>query len=171
MIRSRNLFILSVVLVFATFAAAQDQSDIQMHASCKYCGMDRAKFDFSRMLIQYEDGSSVGLCSIHCAALELANSIDKSPTSIQVGDFNTKNLIDAETAVWVIGGSKPGVMTRQGKWAFAKKEDAEAFMKSNGGTITSFEEALKTSFADLYQDTKMIREKRKARHQKMSGME
>lgn len=43
------------------------------------------------------------------------------------------HLIDAEKAFWVIGGSKPGVMTKRAKWAFEKKEAADKFMLDNGG--------------------------------------
>src|SRR5512136_3014785 len=97
-------------------AAAESQSgslaDVAHHMNCTYCGMDRAKFAQSRMLIEYDDGSAVATCSIHCAAVDLANNIDKTPKAIMVGDCGTKELIDAEKAFWVIGGSKPGVMTK-----------------------------------------------------------
>jgi nitrous oxide reductase accessory protein NosL len=78
-----------------------------------------------------------------------------------VGDFKTKKLIDAEKAFWVIGGSKPGVMTKRAKWAFESKADADAFIKENGGKPASFDEAIKASYEDMYADTKMIRDKRK----------
>ena len=158
-----SLVFLAVGLVLFTgiFFLAQAQEDIQKYSSCKYCGMDRAKFAHSRMLIEYEDGTSVGTCSIHCVAVDLSLNIDKTPKTIGVGDFNTKALIDAEKAVWVIGGSKPGVMTKRAKWAFAKKSDAEAFMKAEGGNLASFEGAMKATYEDMYSDTKMIREKRK----------
>ena len=42
-----------------------------------------------------------------------------------------------------------------------KKEDAERFIKENGGKLITFEEALKTTYEDMYQDTQMIRKKRK----------
>lgn len=123
--------------------------------------MDRGSYDFSRMLIEYDDGTSVAVCSIHCAAVDLANNIDKSPKTIKAGDFSTKELIDAEKAFWILGGSKPGVMSKRGKWAFAKKEDAESFMKSNGGNMADFEVVMKAAYEDMYSDTKMIRDKRK----------
>jgi hypothetical protein len=94
--------------------------------------------------------------------VDLANQIDKTPAAIRVADLNTQALLDAEKAVWVLGGSKPGVMTRRAKWAFADRPAAEAFVKANGGTIVSFEDAVKAAYEDLYQDNKMIREKRKA---------
>lgn len=143
------------------------QEDTKAHPSCKYCGMDREKFSHSRMLIEYEDGSSTGTCSLHCTAIELSVNLDKSVKSIMVGDYNTKKLIDAEKAFWVIGGSKQGVMTKRAKWAFEKKEDAEAFIKENGGKIATLEEALKASYEDMYEDIKMIREKKKMMKQKM----
>jgi len=157
------LSILAGLVFLAAPAFAQPKEDIQKHKSCQYCGMDRGNFDFSRMVINYDDNTSVAVCSLHCAAVDLANNIDKTPTSITVGDFNTKELIDAEKAFWIIGGSKPGVMSRRGKWAFAKKEDAEGFMKTNGGNLADFETVMKAAYEDMYSDTKMIRDKRKAK--------
>ena len=139
------------------------QEDMQKHPSCKYCGMDRVKFAHSRFYVAHEDGSTQGTCSIHCAAIDFALNIDKSPKSMQVGDYNTKMLVDAEKAFWVLGGNKPGVMTKRAKWAFAKKEDAEKFMKESGGSLISFDQAFKASFEDMYEDTKMIQERRKMR--------
>lgn len=137
--------------------------DIKETPSCKYCGMDRGKFASTRMLIEYDDGTKAGVCSLHCAAVDLAIQIDKTPKSILVGDTNTRELIDAEKAIWVVGGTKPGVMTKRGKWAFAQKPAAEAFVKENGGSLVGFEEAVRAAYEDMYQDNRMIREKRKAR--------
>jgi nitrous oxide reductase accessory protein NosL len=156
-----SLLALTVLAAYGQLAA-----DIQQHPACKYCGMDRQKFDFSRMLIEYSDGSSMGSCSLHCTAVDLANSIDKTPQVIKVADFNTKALVDGEKAVWVLGGKKPGVMTKRAKWAFEKKPDAEKFVKENEGQMVGFEDAMKASYEDMYADTKMIRERRKARLKK-----
>ena len=95
--------------------------------------MDRQMFSHSRMHIVYEDGSFTGICSLHCAALDLGLTMDKTPTAISVADYGTKKLIDAEKAVWVVGGSVQGVMTKNAKWAFENKVDAENFIKQNGG--------------------------------------
>jgi nitrous oxide reductase accessory protein NosL len=137
------------------------QEDIKKYPSCKYCGMDREKFAHSRVLIEYDDGTAVPLCSIHCAAVDLAINIDKTPKMISVGDYGTKGLVDVEKAFWVIGGSKMGVMTKRAKWAFEKKEAAEKFKRENGGDLANFEQAIKASYEDMYQDTKTIRERRK----------
>jgi copper chaperone NosL len=159
----RRYFILFMAMVFvlSLTAAATAQDGVKKYPSCKYCGMDREKFAHSRMLIEYTDGTVVGTCSIHCAAVDLALNIDKMPKAVLVGDYNTKALIDAEKATWVLGGSKMGVMTRNGKWAFTQKGDAEKFIGLNGGKISTYDEAMKASYEDMYADTKMIREKRK----------
>ena len=163
-----GLMLVAIAFVFftGTFFLAQAQEDIQKIASCKYCGMDRAKFAHSRMLIEYEDGTSVGTCSIHCVAVDLSLNIDKTPKTIGVGDYNTKALIDAEKALWVIGGNKPGVMTKRAKWAFSEKGPAEAFIKENQGKLATFDEAMKATYEDMNDDTKMIRERRKMRQMK-----
>lgn len=156
-------WLLVISLVSVPTAFAQKAPDVQQHPSCKYCGMDREQFAYSRFLIEYDDGTQFAACSIHCAAVDLARNIDKLPKSMQVGDHGTKKLIDAESATWVLGGNKPGVMTKRAKWAFEKKEDAEIFVKENGGEIVLFDRAMQATYEDMYADTRMIREKRKAK--------
>jgi len=160
------LFGIGLALFLVLGGTAFAQEDIQKYPSCKYCGMDRQQFAHSRVYIEYDDGTTMGTCSIHCAAIDLALNIDKTPKAIKVGDYQTKSLIDAEKASWVIGGSKMGVMTKRAKWAFEKKDDAEKFIAGNGGTLAAFDEAIKSSYEDMYQDTKVIREKRKMRKKK-----
>ncbi len=164
---SRKLWIVSIIfgLLFsgAALAFAEADKDIQDHPSCKYCGMNRQMFAHSRMLIEYDDGTTLGTCSLHCAAMDLALHLDRTPVSIKVGDYFSKELIDAESAVWVIGGDKPGVMTRRAKWAFAGKGDAEKFIQENGGKPATFDEVMKAAYEDMYDDTRMIREKRKGK--------
>jgi copper chaperone NosL len=161
--RRMFIFCAAVLFIFAMTAAAPAQDDVIKHPECKYCGMNREYFAHSRMLIEYTDGTVVGTCSIHCAALDFALNINKTPKAVRVGDYNTKALIDAEKATWVLGGSKMGVMTQNAKWAFLQKGDAEKFVGQNGGTLSSFEDTMKASYEEMYADTMMIREKRKMR--------
>lgn len=156
------IFLIGATLIYhkeAVFA----QGDLDQHPACPFCGMDRGKFAHSRMMVQYDDGSSVGTCSIHCMAIELSLSLDKTPLAILVGDYETKELIDAEKAYWVLGGDLAGVMTQRAKWSFKDKERAEAFIKAHGGQLVSFEQAMRASYEDMYEDTKKIRERRKAK--------
>ncbi|MBV5340972.1 MAG: nitrous oxide reductase accessory protein NosL [Deltaproteobacteria bacterium] len=117
-------------------------ADVKMHQACPHCGMDREKFAHSRMLITYSDGTSVGVCSIHCVVTELKAQKGKVIKMVEVADLNTKKLVDAEKATWVIGGSKKGVMTRNPKWAFAQKADAIAFISKNGGQLATYKDVL-----------------------------
>ncbi len=161
------VLLVSVLFILSLSTMLWAHEDTQKHTSCKYCGMDREKFAHSRMLIEYDDGTQVGTCSLHCAAIDLALNLDKTPKLLWVGDYSTKTLINAEKAVWVIGGAKPGVMTKRAKWAFAQREEAEKFVKENGGTMADFDGALKTAYEDIAEDTKMIRERRRMMRQKM----
>ena len=152
---------LFLFLAISGLSLAAGLTDIEKHPSCTYCGMDREKFGRSRMLIEYDDGTSLGACSLHCAAVDLASNLDRTPRNIGVGDYYSKKLIDAEKAFWVVGGGKPGVMTSNPKWAFEKKADAEGFLKENGGAPANFDEAMIAAYNDMYLDTKQIRERRK----------
>ena len=67
------------------------------------------------------------------------------------GIYDRGNLVDAEKAIWVLGGSKQGVMSIRGKWAFESKEDAEAFMRESGGSITSFRNIMTAAFEDMWE--------------------
>lgn len=158
-----------VLVGLAGPALAEPPPDVRAAPSCRHCGMDRDRFARSRMVVEYEDGTSVGLCSIRCAAVELAVTIDRMPRAILVADHGTRELVDAEKAVWVVGGSVPGVMTARAKWAFADRAAADAFVKANGGAVASFDDAMRAAYEDLYRDSKAIRERRKAMRARQEG--
>jgi copper chaperone NosL len=165
-----RMFLYSVIMAFCLVTGSALwalENDVKEFPACKYCGMNRETFGHSRMLVEYDDGTRVGVCSLHCAAIDLAINMGMRPTAILVADYDTKQLMDAGNAVWVLGGKKQGVMTRRAKWAFKDKTAAEAFIKENEGVLTSFDDAMKASYEDMSEDTKMIREK-KARA-KMGG--
>jgi hypothetical protein len=76
--------VLSVfVVLFATMGIAGEDA-------CFYCGMKKAMFGHSWMDIERMDGSVVGVCSVHCAAIDMALHIDQPPKNIHVGVFNSK---------------------------------------------------------------------------------
>jgi copper chaperone NosL len=145
----------------AEAAISADPQDIREFPVCTYCNMNRQAYAHSRTLIKYADGTAFGACSIHCTAVNLVVQIDKTPVTILVGDYYSKTLIDAEAAWWVLGGAKPGVMTKRAKWAFLKKADAEHFISENGGNPASFDDVMKAAYQDMYNDTKMIRAKKR----------
>ncbi len=149
-----TLLVLSPALLWA------GHQDIAAHTTCRFCGMDRQQFSHSRMLIHYEDGSQTPLCSLRCAAVELAGRFDQRPAAIEVADFDRRELLEAEWAYWVVGGRKPGVMSHRAKWAFGTRKAAEGFIADQGGELVGFEQALEAAYADLYQDSKVLRQRR-----------
>ena len=141
----RCILCVSLLVMVALPVFAQD--DIAKHRDCKHCGMDRKAFGYSRMLVEYKDGGKVGTCSLHCIVTEL-NGKNGEVISIKVADRDTRKLIDAEKAVWVIGGNKRGVMTLRAKWAFASKAAALRFVDANGGKIAAWSDALAAAQED-----------------------
>ena len=48
-------------------------------------------------------------------------------------------------------------MTSRAKWAFSDRSAAETFISKHGGEIVNFDQAMKASYEDMYQDTQRIR--------------
>ncbi len=157
----------TVLILLGMAVAVSAAEDITRFKTCKICGMDREMFAYSRIYVEYAQGEPLGVCSVHCLAVDMAMNLDRVPKAIWVGDVGTKQLIDAEKAVWVIGGKKQGVMTKRGKWAFADQSAALAFIKEQGGELASFDDVLKASYVDMYEDNSMIRERRAAKRKAM----
>ena len=147
-------FWLTVVMLFSLSAVclAAEQS-VESPADCQKCGMNRTKFAQSRMVVTYKDGST-GTCSINCAVIDMKANKGKEVKSLQVGDYDSKKLIDARTATWVIGGTKKGVMTPVAKWAFTDKSGANKFIKANGGKLATFDDMLKATEKELAEQDK-----------------
>jgi copper chaperone NosL len=134
--------LLAVVLSCFSGAAIFAQGDIDDHRSCAQCGMDRKAYGYSRMLIRYQDGAEVGVCSLHCAVVDVDANTARAVQSLLVADRDTRALIDVEKAIWVVGGTKRGVMTQRPAWAFASRTAADAFMRSYGGEIAAWSDVL-----------------------------
>lgn len=147
---TRFVLFLAVVLPLYCFAghalahgAAKSKfDDVRTHRGCAYCGMDRGQYTHSRVMVTYEDGGVTGLCSIRCLAIELKVNRKKPIRRIEVADFNTKKMINAESAYWVVGGKHKGVMTSTPKWAFADNISAEQFVNRHGGTLSNFQKVI-----------------------------
>ncbi|MCF8144041.1 MAG: nitrous oxide reductase accessory protein NosL [Deltaproteobacteria bacterium] len=155
--RHKALYCSIAILISLFFFS---QTAFSADEECRYCGMKRADYGHSWVIIEHGDGSKEGLCSVHCAAIDMALHIDKTVNKITVGDYNTKKQIDADRAFWVIGGDKMGVMTARAKWAFETRAAADNFMREHGGRSATFDEIMKAAFEDMYEDTLMIQKKR-----------
>ena len=147
--KAASSWLLGLFVLSAFFTPASAFEDVSVYPSCAICGMDREAFGHSRMLIVFRDGTSFGTCSLRCAALILMAEEERKPRSVKVADYNTRELIDAEEAAWVIGGTKPGVMTGRAKWAFRNGKDAEAFVGEFGGARSTYREAFAEAAKEL----------------------
>ncbi|MHB8882224.1 MAG: nitrous oxide reductase accessory protein NosL [Thermodesulfovibrionales bacterium] len=143
--RTLVAFFLMILGGLVTAIPSASGAAVEGPQACGQCGMDRTVFAQSRMLIIYADETTVGVCSLHCAAAEMKQNKDRMVKALMVADYHTKELIDARSALWVVGGSKQGVMTSVAKWAFAREEEARKFVLEYGGKITSFEHAIQAA--------------------------
>jgi copper chaperone NosL len=137
-----NRFLLGVIMLLLLTGSGVAADRVEAPKACQQCGMNRITYAYSRMVIDYADGTSDGVCSLNCAVEHMKKYPKKQVKSLMVADYATRELVDARTATWVVGGNKPGVMTAMPKWAFARKEDAQKFIKENDGRLTNFDEAL-----------------------------
>ena len=135
-------------------------NEFEKYPRCPYCGMDRKMWSHTRHLVQYDDGTAEGTCSIRCLAVALAINLDRGPAKIWVGDAGApdkvKPLVDAEKATYAIEEGKMGTMTKRRKYAYADAAKA----KATGGRTASFDEALQLAYADLGKDSALSRARR-----------
>ncbi len=132
---------------------------------CPYCGMSRGheKWRRTRHLVHYLDDSVDPTCSIRCAALSLGLNLDLVPKTIYAADAGSSQeippLLEVEQVHYVIDPSRPGTMTRRSKWAYADRAKARE-AASGTGELADFEQALRAAYADMAEDTIMIRKRR-----------
>lgn len=144
--------------------------DIDKYAKCPYCGMDRRQFHHARMLVHYSDDLADGTCSLHCAAISLSLNVDREPKGIYVADNaakdETKPLIEADKATFLIGSGIKGVMTKRSKVAFGSQAAAKAAQAKEGGETGGFDQALLAAYTDMAEDVRMIRKNREERRKR-----
>lgn len=141
--------------------------NIKKFKRCIYCGMSLKKWSHTRHLVQYEDDSSEGTCSIRCMTISLSLNLDRLPKNIWVGDAGSdaeiKPLIKVDDAHYAIEVGKMGTMTANRKWAYADKSKAQA----TGGKVVSFDEAIVAAYTDQATDTLVIRKRREEKRSHM----
>ena len=152
-----RILVYSAIAIHLTGGGAVHAGD----AACRYCAMKRSHYPHSWVIIAHQDDSVEMVCSVHCAAIDMALHTGKQIDQITVADYKTHRQIPAETAFWVIGGDRAGVMTARAKWAFKAETDAQRFIKDHGGKLADFDTVIKAAFEDMYKDTLMIRKKQR----------
>jgi nitrous oxide reductase accessory protein NosL len=144
--------------------------EFDKYGKCPYCGMDRREHHRARMLVQYSDDLTDGVCSIHCLGLSLGVNIDREPKVIWGPDYGStaepRPLLPVEKLSYLIGADLKHAMTKRSKHSFASADTLKEFQARHGGTVGDFNEALKQSYLDMAADVAMIRKNREERRQK-----
>ena len=117
---------------------------------CEICGMGIIKGGKGNFVIELKDGSTRTTDSPDCGML-LRGNLSDNVKSAKVTDYNTKELINADSAYYVKGAD---ITTKKDKLekglmpnsmvAFSTKEKAEAFQKEHGGEVLNYEAAVKS---------------------------
>lgn len=145
--------------------------ELEKYPKCPYCGMDRKEHHRTRMLVQYSDQLTDGVCSIHCLSLSLGLNIDREPRNIWGPDYAAQEeprpLHPVDNLVYLIGADLKHAMTKRSKHSFASVDSAREYQAKHGGSLASFDVALRESYLDMASDVSMIRKNREERRKKM----
>jgi len=164
----KSIFLVFFVLVIGVFAQEGkmyqsvpfDKATI-LHNSkkniyCPLCGMTLHLFYKTNHTAVDENGVLRQYCSMHCLA---EDSLKHQLTNIEVVDNETLKFIPAREAFYVVGSRVKGTMTNISKYAFRKKEFADAFATKYGGRVLSFDEAFMIAKRALKKEIAMIHQK------------
>jgi len=150
------------------------ENEFEKYPKCPYCGMDRKEHHRARMLVQYADDLSDGVCSIHCLALSLGVNIDREPKNIWGPDYGStvepRPLVPVDNLVYLIGADLKHAMTKRSKHSFASLSTAREFQAKHGGALGNFNDALRESYLDMASDVGMIRKNREERRKRAAEM-
>jgi nitrous oxide reductase accessory protein NosL len=152
----KSVLALICVLASALSLFSMVQADEQKW--CPLCSMNLKMYWKTHHRLTFSDGTTTGYCSIHCAALvykDKAGEIDRW----EVVDYDTEKLTDARKARFLIGSDLPGTMTPVSKLAFASPDTAKRYQEKHGGTVGSFEDALRRALEGMGEDMAMIKKK------------
>ena len=58
--------------------------------TCFHCGMFKSQFGHSWVVIEDDNGKRTGVCSVHCAAIDMVVNMDNLIKTITVADYHTK---------------------------------------------------------------------------------
>lgn len=143
--KTYSLLFLLFFCLLSGVALADEHAQGGKRESCKVCGMYIDQYIKSAAELVYKDGTIEHTCGVACMlrVVDDEGGLDAFK-SVQVHDWVSGKLVDAETATYVMGSSViPDMIPNY--IAFAKKEEAGAFAAKKGGDVIDFAAA----FADV----------------------
>ncbi|MGR9000456.1 MAG: nitrous oxide reductase accessory protein NosL [Gammaproteobacteria bacterium] len=110
----------------------------EQRPSCRVCGMYIDRYEKSAAELVDKDGNKVWTCGVACMLREVDDAGGISEfKSVKVHDWVSGELVDAETATYVLGSQViPDMIPNY--IAFAKRDEAEAFAAKEGGEVIDF---------------------------------
>jgi nitrous oxide reductase accessory protein NosL len=127
-----------VLFQFTVLSAWVSAEETHKRESCRVCGMYIDQYQKSAAELVFKDGKKEYTCGVACMLREVTDAGGLSAfKSVKVHDWVSGKLVDAETATYVIGSNViPDMVPNY--IAFAKREEAEAFVAKEGGEIMDF---------------------------------
>lgn len=142
MIIRSKLWLLPLLILWL-FSGGLLAEETKPRESCEVCGMWIDKYEHTAAELVFKDGRKQHTCGVACMLrqIEDAGGIDAFE-SVKVHDWVTGELVDAESATYVVGSKViPDMVPNY--IAFASASDAEAFAAKEGGEIIDFSVAFK----------------------------
>lgn len=133
-----KISLMLVLIQFALLSAWASAEETHKRESCRVCGMYIDQYQKSAAELVLKDGTMEHTCGVACMLREVEDAGGISAfKSVHVHDWVTGKLVDAQTATYVIGSKViPDMVPNY--IAFAKREDAEAFVAKEGGEVIDF---------------------------------
>jgi nitrous oxide reductase accessory protein NosL len=115
---------------------------------CVICGMDLPTFYRTNHAAATKEKKPRQYCSLHCLVHD--NEINKTDLyDVKVVDVTTLKFIPAQSAFYVVGSHREATMSNFSKYAFAKRKDADLFVKEYGGYVMNFYDAYTIAMQDF----------------------
>lgn len=108
---------------------------------CAVCGMWMDQYMHTRFVIHLKDKTTHEFCGISCAHKYIRENASKVK-KIMAADYQNAKLINAESAFYVEASDAPPVMSAVSWVAFSSESRAMEFIKSHGGKLRTFKEAM-----------------------------
>ncbi len=150
--KHKNLLLMSLLLTTLTFGCTkQDDAvkvvEINQGTSCSLDGMILADYPGPKGQIHYDKGEPDFFCdTMEMFSIYLRPEQKKRVKALFTQDMGKTpwdqpkgNWIEAKSAYYVLDSKKSGSMGPT-LGAFSRMEDAQAFVKQNGGKILKFDE-------------------------------
>jgi len=125
-------------MLMSVRVSAHEQHEPQERESCRVCGMWIDEYRKSAAELVLKDGTMEHTCGVACMLREVEDAGGMSAfQSVKVHDWVSGELVDAQTATYVLGSNViPDMVPNY--IAFAKREEAEAFAAKEGGEVIDF---------------------------------